>query len=47
MNILSDPCCIGAIAVVVIYGIVQFVSLIVRKYRPRSLTGSHSESTHD
>ena len=33
MNILSDPCCIGAIAVLVIYGIVKFVSLIVRESR--------------
>ncbi len=33
MNILSDPCCIGAIVVLVIYGLVRFASVVVREYR--------------
>lgn len=36
MNILSDPCCITAIAVLVIYGVAKFIALIVSKYRRRS-----------
>lgn len=35
MNILSDPCCIGAIAVLVIYGVAKLIALIVSKSRRR------------
>ena len=33
MNILYDPCCLGAIALLVIYGIGKFVAAVVAEYR--------------